>query len=288
MATDEPIKEIERVVIEPAEGDDDLVEAPEGAENEEDEAEEGDEDESPTGAKEQIVRRQPQKENEVPKTDDVKISEIEGETPREHALRLEVTRLKQLNRKERSNDILGKEGNSIPAKREMSPESKAKLANYREEEINALRDVFPVLAEEMGFVRSDQLNAQSYSEKAGSELDTFLDKHPEYLPENDKDNVLWSRFQEEYKLFKQPENPKDFKKLFERIHKDIFGIKVAGEGMGAINAAQRKVNSASHAGASAPTRASGLHKAPARVSSGLRTDMLRGFSDDEIAELIGE
>ncbi len=282
MATDEPIKEVERVVIEPSEGDDELVEAPEGAETGEEDGEEGD-DESPTGAKEAIVRR-PTKE--INTNENTEITEIEGETPREHALRLEVTRLRQLARKERSNDILGNERETISAKREMSPESKAKLANYREEEINALRDVFPVLAEEMGFVRSDQLNAQSYSEKAGSELDSFLDKHPEYLPENDKDNILWSRFQDEYKLFKQPENPKDFKKLFERIHKDIFGIKVSGEGRGAIDAAQRKVGSASHAGASAPVRSSGLHKAQPQTS-GLRLDMLKGFSDDELAEFAG-
>ncbi len=188
MATDEPIKEVERVVIEPSEGDDELVEAPEGAETGEEDGEEGD-DESPTGAKEAIVRR-PTKE--INTNENTEITEIEGETPREHALRLEVTRLRQLARKERSNDILGNERETISAKREMSPESKAKLANYREEEINALRDVFPVLAEEMGFVRSDQLNAQSYSEKAGSELDSFLDKHPEYLPENDKSSSVCS------------------------------------------------------------------------------------------------
>lgn len=87
-------------------------------------------------------------------------------------------------------------------------------------------------------------------------------------------------------MYKQPQNPNDFKKIFNRIHTDIFGIKPIGD-KGALNAAKEKIKVASHSGASGPTRnvITPTRKANA---AGLRLDMLKGFSEEEVAQMAGE
>src|SRR5205085_1980645 len=121
----------------------------------------------------------------------------------------------------------------------------------------------------------------TYVDRANDELNSFLDKHKEYLPENDKDGILWTAFKTEYGLYKQPSNPKDFQKIFERIHRDVFGIKPAGA-LTTVNAQREKVKVASHAGASPTLPATREKKA---TPGGLRLDMLKGFTDEEKAEL---
>lgn len=212
------------------------------------------------------------------------IKQIPGETPREFAMRQEITRLKRLGRNDRTQSILGGQPPVVApaAQKEMSPEKKKILEKYKPEEIGALREVIDVMAEDMGFVRKDQLGVTSYQEKASEELDKFLEKHPEYLPENDPENVLWGSFQREFGMFAKPNNPKDLKKILERVHREVFGIQPAAA-LKSSTAAREKVKVASHAGASRP-RTEGIARRTA-APAGLRTDMLKGFSDEEKAEL---
>lgn len=203
---------------------------------------------------------------------------VPGETPRERALRqqLEITRKKL--RQEKFGDLDVK--SNATAKEEISPEKKKILERYKPEDLASLKEVIDVMADDMGFVRKDQLGANTYAEKAGAELDSFIESHPEYLPENDHDNILWDAFKTEYQLYKQPSNPKDFKKIFERVHEKVFGIKPAGDSK-KLNAAKEKIQVASHSGASKPAPSTNKGKTP----TGLRLDMLQGFSDEEKAEM---
>lgn len=290
MATEnEPVETVERIVIEPAEGDDD--ETVDGADSQEDApAEGGDNEGGDHQPKEQLVRRQPKPAPETKEGQDNKIdpAPVDGETPRERALRLEIENLRGQNRKKQTDELLGNPQAPAATKKELSPEKTAVLSRYKPGEIEALREVLPVLAEEMGYVRGDQLKQNQYTDKASEELDSFLKEHPEYLPENDKDNVLWKRFGEEYGLYRQPANPKDFRKIFNRIHKDIFGIKVTGEGKGEVEAGKRKVAAAAHSGSSAASTRTASNARPKANTSGLRADMLKGFTDEEKAEILGE
>lgn len=266
---------VERVEVTPSD-DDELVEGhPDSSQGEE----EGD-DEEISKKPDELVQRKPA--TVPPKTPP---APVEGETPRERALRHEVERLRGENRKVRSEELLGTPPATQAKLKELTPEKASVLAKYKPEEISSLREVLPVLAEEMGYVRQDQLGAQTYQTTANEALNDFLTGHPEYLPENDKDNVLWTRFSEEYKNFKQPENPKMFSKIFERVHREVMGIQPAAN-LAPIKAAQEKVKVASHAGAPSST---GINRPGNRPASktGLRTDMLKGFSDKEIAELEG-
>ncbi len=216
------------------------------------------------------------------------LSDVPGETPRERALRLEVTTLKGKLRTERVAEIIPPsraESAAPPARgRELTEDQKKVLGKYSPEQIQSLREVLPILAEEQGYVKSDTLGAVSYTDKAQEVLDGFLDKHPEYSAENDKDGVLWKQFQSEFQLFAKPNNPKDYAKIFERVHQSVFGIQPAGN-LPNTSAQQRKVQSASHVGsaqgAGAPQRATGRQAAP----QGLRLDMLKGFNPEELEEI---
>lgn len=279
------VKDVERVEVVPTQ-DDELVEGDETDETEADSSQqetEG-EDESTDEAKpDEIVSRQT--EPVAPKgaatEGDVDIAEIPGETPRERALRLEVTRLRSAGRHDRIREVLPQNGPQNADPQELSEDDKKVIGKYKPEDLAALKDVLPVLARQMGFVRKDELAGTTYADKAQTSLDGFLEKHPEYLPENDKDGTLWGAFKSEYGLYKQPSDPKDFQKIFERVHRDVFGIKPAN-GLTKINAAREKASVASHAGASstakpAPTR-------QAKAPQGLRLDMLKGFSEEELAD----
>lgn len=280
----EEVKEfVEKVSIEGKPGekedDDETIEPAESSTAEPSDEEKAEsEDDTDTTKKDELVKKPA--ETEIKKPEEEELAEIEGETPRERALRLEVTRLRRIGRDGRKEELGIKSPTGQPEKKELSPEKKKVLERYKPEDIQNLKEVFDVMADDMGFVRKDQLGATTYTERASDELEKFIDAHSEYLPENDPDNVLWDRFKEEYALYKQPDNPKDFKRIFEKVHRDVFGIKPAGDNKN-INAAKEKIKVASHSGASKPNTPVNKAKAPA----GIRFDMLKGFSDEERAEL---
>lgn len=63
--------------------------------------------------------------------------------------------------------------------------------------------------------KSAQENAKTVATTA---VDEFLDKHPEY-----DDDEAWGKIQEEFALYKTPKDIVGYKKLLEKIHKDLSG-----------------------------------------------------------------
>lgn len=291
---DEPgvIKDVDRVEIDPApEGDDTIdpentdPESPEGETGDEPEGGEPEGENRPDGLQQrQAASPEAAAPAAEPQGDDGLVP-VEDETPRERALRLELHKTRQKLRGERTSDLLGTPTAPAAGKKEINPEHAAVLSKYKPEELSAIREILPALAEEMGFVREDQLAGRTYGEQAQTALDTFLDKHPEYTPEKDTDGTLWEAFKTEYGLYKQPANPKDFAKIFERIHRDVLGIQPRGP-LPKVAAQRERAQVASHAGASAaPAPAPRASRPGAAAPGGLRLDMLKGFTDDEKAEL---
>lgn len=276
MATDPEIhEEVEHVSIEPK-GDEADEETTEG------DAPEGDEPageaETPPVKKEQLVQRQPTPAapvaGEEGGTDGNE--RLEGETPREFALRMEVTNLRTKLRGERGAELLGTSSAApvIP----QTDANKEILAKYKPEEIKALGEV----AQALGFIRADQLSSQTYEEKGQAQLDAFLDKHPEYSLEKDKDGKLWDAFKKEFAIYKQPADPRDFTRIFNKVHNAVFGIQPKSAG-GKQAAANEKVTVASRGSAPAPSTSAPAPRTAA--PAGIRKDMLKGFSEDELKEM---
>lgn len=294
---------MERVEVTPAEGNDDVI-LPEGTDPESPQENEGGpdggeadpeadpSDDSPDGKPEGLRRTPPgapapavAPAAAAPASDPSNPQNLKrqpNETPREFALRIELTKTRGLLRTQRTDEIMGTIRPNAPAPAapgEPSEAAKAVLGKYKPEELAALREVLPVLAEQMGFVRKDEIAGSTYAEKAQDSLDGFLTKHPEYLPENDPEGTLWNAFKVEFGQYKQPTNPKDYARLFEKVHQEVFGIQPGGT-LPKVVAAQKKITVASHAGASGPTAPSRQSRPGSAAGSGLRLDMLKGFDDE--------
>lgn len=294
MSTNEnepEVKDIERIEIAPAEGEnvDEDEKDTQSDSSQTKNNEEGDKPESKdSDTSDDDTVEEPEKKTEAktaaPKTEDTErygdVKRSSGESDREFALRIENARLRDEVRGNMSKGVFTPP--ATQAKKELSPEKKKVLDQYKPEDIQKLEQVFDAMAEGMGFVRKTELGASSFQEKAGEILDEFLEKHPEYMPENDRGGILWKRFQDEFSIYKTPENPKVIKKILDKVHREVFGIKSAA----AINnneAAKEKIKVASHSGSPRPTPSrEGVKRNVA--PQGLRTDMLKGFSDEEIAE----
>ena len=289
--------EYEKVELEPEEitADDEMLGSEEketpsdSSQDEKPAADSDDEGSKPDGEEE------PEKKEEVrgrgavatePKIEDQKPEPkpVPGETPRERALRLEVERLKAARRKDQAKELLGDTKTPAPESNQLSTEKLEVLKRYDSEELKNLEEVVDVLAEKKGWVRKGDLQKENYNTVANDQLESFLAEHTEYLPENDTDNTLWESFKSEFALYKQPENPKEFKRIFNKIHKEIFGIQPQ-QNLKKIDAAKEKIKVASHVGASTGG-SGGSRKGTSQLDPSLKGN-LKGFTDDELNELFG-
>ncbi len=292
---------MDRVEVAPAGDDDETVTSPDSSQDEE--TEEGaedtkeDTDEAPAAEGDEVEEESeedeaeteepaPAPQNAASKTQtDEKYGDVKpipGETPKEFALRIENARIRGLLRTERAGEIITPA--PVQAKKELSPEKKAVLAKFKPEDLATFKEALDVMADDMGFVRKDALEATTYQEKASEVLDGFLEKHPEYLPQNDPDSTLWNAFKAEYALYKPTQNPRELAKILTRVHKEVYGIKPAAA-LDNKAGARKNVQVASHSAASKPNpKREGVRRAATPAAQGLRTDMLKGFSDEELQE----
>ncbi len=218
---------------------------------------------------------------------------LPGETPKEYALRLEVSRLKGINRRQRSSKLLGDvQPQKVSAPDELSDEDKATLEAFDPEQLGNLEKAFTVLAKKQGYVKKDELSQGQYKETAQSVLDDWLENHPEYAEDKDPDGILWKQFGQEFSMYKPPANPKDHVKIFNRIHNDIFGITTKDKSVKDLNkvkAQQEKVKTASSgASSSTPRKLSDKRQsspADKELSQAARGGGLVGFTDEELADM---
>ena len=287
-ANETEVKDVERVEVEPTE-DTETVEPKESSpeEKEEESTEESETEEAPKKKEDEETEEAEEesdtenkdgndKEEDAGTDDHGNLKQLKDETPRECALRLQVTKLRGQLKGERKAELFDVK----PAQTHTDAKEDEVLKKYKPEDI----EVFKTLAKSLGFVQKGEIEQSTYQEKSSSELDKFLESHPEYLPENDKDNVLWGRLKEEFSLYAQPKNAKDYGKILERAHKAVFNIQPISKLKNNI-AAKEKIKVASHSGASRQTN--GQSMVTKHASTGIRTDMLKGFSDEEKSEIEG-
>ena len=308
MADSKEVKDVERVEIKPAESEEgeEVITKSEDIEEKETPSESSSEEkpsETTEGEEEKegeelVTSEEEEEPSEPSKPEEDKgvvetsgdelgdeIKRLPGETPREHALRLEVTRLKRGNREKRTKELLGEpekpSGLSKTQYEALEEEDKKILAEYDPKELSTFEKILGVLGRKHGWVKKGDLKTTTDSRLSEDMLDDFLQNHSEYLPENDKDDVLWNTFKEEFKLYKTPKNPKDLRKIFNKIHRDIFGVK-SEDGLKKINAQKEKVKVASHSGSSA---ARGVSSPEGAKLTPDQKSHLKGFTDKELEEM---
>lgn len=201
---------------------------------------------------------------------------VEGETPREKALRLEVQRLRGLNRKDQIKDLASGIQKVSP------PENEYKVLKdkgYTDEEIENMETAIDLIASKKGYVRADQ----SYAQSVQDTVDLFLDEHPEYKPSTDVDDLRWNAFQGylkdgTYNL--SGKTPKQLKSIFERVNDDVkkeFGEVIVKTNPAQLAAQQHKVTVASHGGGTKSTTETKPKINPTEIG-GIK---LKGFSPED-------
>lgn len=288
-------EEGEEVITKPEDIEETETPSDSSAEEKPDEATEGKEGEEGEEKEEKLVTHkepsEPEEDKGIVETSEDgigdEIKKLPNETPREFALRLEVTRLKRGNREKRTKDLLSDgEKEKSPAitnvqYNELSEDEKSLLSEYDPKELKTFEKILDVLAKKHGWVKKDELDSTTKSQIFDDIFDDFLESHPEYLPENDKDNVLWNRFKEEYTQYKTPDNSKDLKKRLNKAHQDVFGIQ-SNDGLKKIKAQKEKLKVVSHSGGSVSRGQSSSEET--RLTPEQKSH-LKGFSDKDFEEL---
>lgn len=226
--------------------------------------------------KEDLVKNEPEEENSGDKQSEdeqqpvekqeVIIKDVEGETPREKALRLEITKLR----------------GQIREKNSITPPSKDVDNNlvskgYHPEEIKKVKE----LLNDLGYVNKDEIQ-KSEKQKV---IDSFINKHPEYLPQNDKDDVLWNAVNNEFNsgfYNNRSDNPVVINKILEDIHAKLNSSKSNKTvNQAAISAQQAKIKSAGvgNSGVQPPTSTKSK-----TIDPNVRA-FLKDFTDEELADI---
>jgi len=143
------------------------------------------------------------------------LKEVEGETPKERAMRATITRLRQEKRE--------KTFSSNETEEEIKDDSAYQALldeGYTKEDIENSKKILKVLAPQLGLVNQKQ----TWSEKANSTLEDFIEENPEYSPKNDTDDTRWSYFQEilknDYNI--KGKNPSQLKVIFSKVNRDVI------------------------------------------------------------------
>jgi hypothetical protein len=155
-----------------------------------------------------------------------------------------------------------------------------------EQQIDELKDLNPDdvnlierVIRSKGYVNKEEANQMFYKAVEQEELGKFLDKYPEYKPENDPSDANWSLLQKELGFYKLPSNPKQITEILERAHRSIIKVPSGPS----LPVQQRRVQTAS-AGAGGTPRPS------SSVSFTFDADkraMLKagGFSEEDIKSM---
>lgn len=278
-------------LIVPAESEE--TETPDSSSEETKPADESEaETESPDGeeteeAEEEAAETETEVEEPVEEEPKVEPKPVEGETARERALRLEVERVKGINRSLRGKKLLGDAQPAATSQTELSEEDKKALEIYDPEQVANMEKLLPVLAKKLGFARKDELTKDQYQNTSQDVLDTWLEDHPDYLPENDKGDILFNRLKEEISLYQRPSNPRGWVKILNRAHNEIMGIRSeAKESVSQVAAKQEKIKVASHGpAAGGPKKGEQIRRTESvpDVASAIASGALKGFTEEDFS-----
>ena len=202
---------------------------------------------------------------------------VDGETPREKALRLEVQRLRTVNRKEQVKELT-----EVPAASAKDDYQALRDQGYTDEDIAKMESAVDIIASKKGYIRADR----SYATTVQDTVDLFTEAHPEYKPSNDTDDLRWNRFNAylkdgTYNL--SGKTPKQLTAIFEKVDADVkreLGEIVTTVSPAARAAAVHKVEVVSH---SSGTRNTPTEKPSIDLEKPIGGIKFKGFDKDDFS-----
>lgn len=220
---------------------------------------------------------------EEEKTDSETDSSEASEVPEEKTETVEVEAL----RKERER-ILNEIRDLRTERRELrsKPVEPLIVDKPKEDELTDVNPADVTLIEKVlrskGYVHKDELQQHTYKKEADAVKDAWLEKHPEYLPENDPDDANWKALNTAIQsYFKAPANPKDVSRILDMAHAMVSPRNPLPVRTGATTEAAKQKIAVSSKGASG----AGSKSTSASPSKDVSKEHLKGFSDEDIKEL---
>jgi len=147
-------------------------------------------------------------------------------------------------------------------RRELKKEELGKV----EEKIEELKDLHPedvAIIEKIlrakGYITKEEAQRMYYDQVKQEELNKFLEKYPEYKPENDPNDINWNALQREVSLYRMPQDPHLIGMILERAHRAIQKVpsergipaqkkklEIAGVGAGGVQRSSSRKTLPSH------------------------------------------
>lgn len=129
-----------------------------------------------------------------------------------------------------------------------------------------------------GYMTAEEAKGMFYENVRQTELNKFLERYPEYKPENDPGDANWSALQRELGYYAKPSDPYKITEILERAHRMVVKVPSGPS----LPAQQRRLEVASHG--------SGGAQRPSPSGKTLDPDkraMFRqgGWSEEEIANM---
>lgn len=217
--------------------------------------------------------------SEAEKTPEEETSEDTGEEP-EESEELKAVQGLQEEKEKLLTDIRDLRGQRRDLRseetKEVTAQAKDELKDLHPDDVKTIDRIIQA----RGYVSKDELNKKFYETVKQEELNKFLDKYPEFKPENDPEDKNWTAFQEELKYYRMPENPHQVSKVLEKARKSIS---VPSSDRSIAQASQKRMETAGVGAKGGASKASPLQSFdPQDVDAMSRG----GFSIEEIKEIL--
>lgn len=131
-----------------------------------------------------------------------------------------------------------------------------------------------------GYVSNEGLDKKMYSQVKQEELDKFLNKYPEYKPENDPEDKNWKALQGELGYYKMPDNAHQIGQVLEKARRAVSKTP-SGQG---VTDAQKQKMAVAGAGAS---KGGTTRSSPSQSLTPDKREALSrgGWTEEEINEM---
>lgn len=159
----------------------------------------------------------------------------------------------------------------------------------QEQKVDELKDVHPediALIEKVnkakGYTSKEEVELLLYDRVEQEQISSFLEKYPEYKPENDTSDTKWENLQQEVSLYRKPSDPSQVKSLLLKAHNAISKPNLGGQSA----AIKKKQIETAGMGGGGKTQRSFSQKSFSPVQKEMMSR--GGYTEKEIKELEGK
>lgn len=252
---------------------------------------------------EQVIKNPPEPIDETPiEGEEEEVKETEGEesseekeTPEEPSTSEETTE-EELGSDATETEEVSRQVQGLKEEKEKLLEEIISLRGERrslkeielkkvEEKLDELKDVHPQdvqvierILKARGYLSKEEAQKMYYNQIKQQELTSFLNKYPEFKPENDPNDKNWTTLQKEMSYYRLPEDPHLIGGLLEKARKSIQ-IPVVVKKELLLKKQQLKVAGVGSGGAFMPSTEKSL-------TANQKAELSRGgFTEEEIAQM---